>query len=126
MVIGIAEIEAGAAARPIDAAFDEDTLRLEFGGAGIEGIAGDFEGEVAFAGGAVRGNQAAGSVHGLAAGVSLKDEEDGAAGEFEGTEMLVALELAEAEEALVEIGGAGHVFDVDGGFGDSVDPHVSG
>ncbi|HLH40771.1 MAG TPA: hypothetical protein VKX39_16595 [Bryobacteraceae bacterium] len=126
MVIGIAEVEADAAARPIDAAFDGDALGVKFGGAGIESIAGDFEGEMNFAGGSVRGNQAAGSGCGFVARVPLKNEKNGVAGDFEDAEMIVALEFAEAEEALVEIGGAGYVFDVDCGFGDSVDPHVSG
>src|SRR6185437_17162535 len=116
MAVGIAEIDALAAARPFGAAFDGDAgisqLRFPFG----KRVRGDRERDVHRAAAVVWWNGAAGQLHGLQRMAAEEQQQHAARADVIGAQPGVAIDAVEPEHLLVERTGALEGVDVEHGF----------
>src|SRR5439155_8835879 len=116
MTVGIAEIDAMPAARPIGSALDGDAAALEPLIPSAERFARDSEGDVQRAAAVVRRDGAARKSGGLARGAAAEQQQDAAAADRECGEPIVPEQLPKLEHLRIEAGGTRGVVDVERGL----------
>ena len=121
MIVGIAEIEALAAGRPVHLALDRDTLRDQVFFPRGEIIFRDGEREVQLARGIVRRDRAAGRGNRLLFAAALEDEEHLLVRHAEYAEAFAGFQQAESQHSLVEANRPREISREETGFDNAVD-----
>jgi len=121
MIVGIAEIKALAAGRPIHFAFNLDTLCEQALFPRGEILFRDREREVQLAGGSVRRDHAAGRGNRLRCAAASENEEYLLVRDAEYAEAFAGFQQAESQLILVETNRAGKIVGEQTGFDDAID-----
>src|SRR5271169_5432698 len=116
MPVGIAEVDALAAARPSGPAFDGDALGLEPLLPGRELVGRNRKGDVDRAVPVMRRDGAAGKAHGFERTPAQEEKQHAARADVVGAQPLIAVDAVEAKHLLVEWTGALELFDIERGF----------
>ncbi len=116
VTVGIAEINALAAARPFGAAFDGDVRLCQPLFPSRQLIGGDREGDVHRPMTVMRRNGAAGQMHGFERAAAQKQQQHAAAADVVGAQPLIAVNAVEPEQLFVERTGALEFLDIERGF----------
>src|SRR4249919_1990865 len=116
MPVGIAEINALAAARPSGPAFDGDAFGLEPLLPGRELVGRNRKGDVHRAVPVMRRDGAAGKAHGFERAPAQEEKQHAARADVVGAKPLIAVDAVEPQHLLVERAGALELFDIERGF----------
>src|SRR5215469_3521598 len=116
VAVRIAEINAVAAARPMGAAFDRDTGLIEAAFPGFPFVRGDGKSHVNRTMPVVRGNGAAGKMHGLQRVAAQKQLQYAAMTDVVSAKPRIAINAVQAKNLFIERTGALERLDVENGF----------